>query len=167
MKNKFGMFLIVFFLLFSTSCSAKEYTPCREALGALTNTEIGLPSGKFYDMHAPEGDSEFLPDSLLCSLFGNGAMPAVRDSWIDGALFLSLGAHPCELAVFLCDSHDAAQDTAKLFCARIDSVKTLKGGDEYASMLDGARVCIIRNYVILIISSDSATAESIARKAIG
>ena len=166
MKNQFGIFLVIFALLFSTSCSAKEYVPCRQVLGALVDSEVGLPAGKIYDMRASGQDGEFLSDSLLCSLLGNGAMPAVRDSWIDGALFLSLGAHPCEFAVFLCDSRDAAQDTARLFCSRLDSVKTLKGDGKYASMLDSACVCIIRNYVVLIISSDSDTARSVARKII-
>ncbi len=160
------MLLLVTCFAFSVSCSAKRPT-CRQALGALVDSEVGLPAGKIYDMKAAEGDGEFLPDSLLCALLGNGAMPAVRDSWIDGALFLSLGTHPCEFAVFLCDSRDSAQDTARLFCSRIDSVKTLKGDGEYAPMLDGARVCIIKNYVILIISSDSDTAESVARKTVG
>ena len=162
----FLIILLVMCFAFSVSCSAKRPS-CRQALGTLIESEVGLPAGKIYDMSAIEGDFEFLPESLLCALLGNGAMPAVRDSWIDGALFLSLGTHPCEFAVFLCDSRDAAQDTARLFCSRIDSVKTLKGGGEYSDMLENTRVCIIKNYVVLIISSDSATAESVVRKAIG
>ena len=169
MKFKRLLTLMLSVLIICTSlcsCGAKDYAPCRDVLGALIESEVGLPAGKIYDMSAAEGDGEFLSDSLLCSLLGNGTMPPVSSSWIDGALFLSLGSHPCEFAVFLCDSSDATQDTARLFCSRLDSVKTLKGDGKYASMLDSARVCIIRNYVVLIISSDGDTAESVARKII-
>ena len=148
------------------SCGVKEYAPCRDVLGALIDSEVGLPAGKAYDMRAPEGDGEYLPPSLLCSLYGGGGTPPVAAAWIDCALYLSLGAHPCEFAVFLCDSHDAAVDTARVLCSRLDSIKTLKGG-EYAPLLDSARVCIIKNYVILLISSDPDAAEKTAQKVIG
>ena len=163
-RYKYWTVLLIIFLL--TSCTKSNLTPCREILGALVDAEVGLPAGKIYDMRATEGEDEYLSKSLLCALFGNGNMPTVRGAWIDCALFLSLGSHPCEFAVFLCNSHDAAQDTARLLCSRIDSVKTLKGGGEYAHILDGARVCIIKNYVVLLISSDSTAAEITVRRAI-
>lgn len=167
MKTRYRYWTVLLIIFLLTSCTKSNLTPCREILGALVDAEVDLPAGKIYDMRAAEGEDEYLSESLIFALLGNGAMPTVYDSWIDCALFLSLGSHPCEFAVFLCDSHDTAQDTARLFCSRIDAVKTLKGGGEYAHILDGARVCIIKNYVVLLISSDGDTAEKKARQAIG
>lgn len=158
---------LIFTGVFLCSCGAKDYAPCRDVLGALIDSEVGLPAGKAYDMRAPEGDGEYLPESLLGTLYGNGGLPPVASAWIDCALFLSLGEHPCEFAVFLCDSNGSAVDTARILCSRLDSVKTIKGGGEYDALLGGARVCIIKNYVVFLISSDSDAAEKTARRAIG
>lgn len=170
MKFKRLLTLLLTILIICTSlcsCGAKDYAPCRDVLGALIDSEVGLPAGKAYDMRAPEGDGEYLPESLLGTLYGNGGLPPVASAWIDCALFLSLGEHPCEFAVFLCDSNGSAVDTARILCSRLDSVKTIKGGGEYDALLGGARVCIVKNYVVFLISSDSDAAEKTARRAIG
>lgn len=168
MKNKLLFVIILIFIcITASSCSARVYAPCREILGALVDAEVGLPAGKIYDMKAPAGDGEFLSDSLLGALYGNGGLPPVAESWLDCALFLSFSEHPCEFAVFLCDSRDAAVDTARILCSRLDSIKTLKGGGEYQALLDSARVCIMKNYVVLIISSDADAAQKTASRATG
>jgi hypothetical protein len=167
-KRLFTLLLTISIICTSLcSCGAKDYAPCRDVLGALIDSEVGLPAGKAYDMRAPEGDGEYLPESLLGTLYGNGGLPPVASAWIDCALFLSLGEHPCEFAVFLCDSNGSAVDTARILCSRLDSLKTIKGGGEYDALLGGARVCIIKNYVVFLISSDSDAAEKTARRAIG
>ena len=167
MKTRYRYWTVLLIIFLLTSCTKSNLTPCREILGALVDAEVDLPAGKIYDMRAAEGDAEYLSDSLLSALYGNGKLPPVASSWVDCALFLSLGSHPCEFAVFLCDSHDAAQDTARILCSRLDSIKTLKRGGEYGALLDGARVCIVKNYVVLLISSDAETAEKTVRKSIG
>ena len=128
--------------------------------------EIGLPAGRVYDLSAKEGDNEYLDERVINSLFGEGATPPMRRGWIDLALFLPTSSHPCELAVFLCDSPDTAADTARILCRRIDIIKSTKGGGEYALMLDCATVTIIKNYVLFIISSDTETARRSARNII-
>ncbi len=148
------------------SCAENAPVPCREILGNLTEAEIGLPAGKIYDLNAPEGNPEYLDERVIASLFGNGSPPPMRSGWLDMALFMSTSDHPCELAVFLCDSPDTASDTARLLCQRLDVIRTVKAKSEYSQMLDSASVTVMGNYVILAISSDTNNAIKIARAAI-
>ena len=168
-KLRYIALFVLLFLLGNTlcACSSAEKTPCREILTAMTDAEVGLPAGTVYDARADRDGDRLPSESLLGALYGNGKMPPVSDSWLDCALFLSLSEHPCEFAVFLCNSHDAAVDTARLLCSRLDVIKTLKSNGEYGSMLDGARVTVIKNYALLIISSDSDNAERVAKKTVG
>ena len=168
MKKAAVFFLAILLIICSlTSCGGqKRPISCREILSSVTDAEIGLPAGKFYSLKALEGEDEYLPPSLIGSLLGNGSYPEVAESWLDCALYLSLGAHPCEFAVILCQSRDDAEDTAKLFCARLASIKLVKSKSEHADLLDDAKITITGNYVLFIISSDSDTALSVAKKAI-
>ena len=136
---------------------------CREVLSALMESEIGLPAGKTYDLNAPKGNSEYLDERVVASLFGEGSSPPTRSGWLDLALFLSTSDHPCELAVFLCDSPDTASDTSRILCQRLDVIRTAKDKTEHSAMLDAATVTVIGNYVILAISSDADNAIKIAR----
>ncbi len=138
-----------------SSCSEPAKMSCRGILGEMLKYEISLPAGRIYSLASVEGEREFTPESLINSLYGGGKSPVMRDGWIDGAMFLSLGEHPCEFAVFLCDTHDTATDTARLLCTRINVVKSLKNREEYALYFENAIVRIDGNYVFLIISSDS------------
>ena len=153
---------MVLFSFLIPSCAQKELIPCREILEALTNAEIGLPAGQIYDLAATEGDDEYLDERLINSLFGEGASPPMRSGWIDLALFLPSSSHPCEFAIFLCDTPDTATDTARILCRRLDIVKTSKKDDVNSYILDSATVTIIGNYVLLIISSDTQNAIKIA-----
>ena len=125
--------------------------------------EIDLPAGKIYDLSANEGDREYLDERVIKSLFGEGSAPPMRDGWLDLALFLPASTHPCELAVFLCDTPDTASDTARLLCRRLDVVKSAKRDSEHSAILDSATVTVIGNYVLFIISSDSALSLRAAR----
>ena len=162
------VYFLIFVLLFSLmlpSCAEKNLVSCREILEELKDAEIGLPAGKTYDLKADAGEDEYLPEKLLSALFGEGATPPMRCGWLDIALFLPTSAHPCEFAVILCNSDDTATDTARLLCRRLDSIRTLKQNGEYSEILEGARVTVIRNYVLLIISSDAENAvKTAARK---
>lgn len=162
------VFLFLFVMVFSLtlpSCAERKLVSCREILEELKAAEIGLPAGRTYDIKAGEGEDEFLPERLLSSLFGEGATPPVRCGWLDIAIFLPTSSHPCEFAVILCNSDDTATDTARLLCRRLDSIRTLKQNGEYSELLGDARVTVIRNYVLLIISSDAENAvKKAARK---
>ena len=128
--------------------------------------EIGLPAGTIYDLSAKEGYDEYIEERVINSLFGEGSAPPMRQGWLDLALFLPTSLHPCELAVFLCDSPDTASDTARLLCRRLDVIRSAKAGSEHAAILDSATVTIIENYVLFIISSDTAASLRAAKGAI-
>jgi hypothetical protein len=168
MKKTVFLFLFVLILSFTLpSCAEKNLVSCREILEELKDAEIGLPAGKTYDIKAGEGENEFLPERLLSSLYGEGATPPMREGWLDIALFLPTSAHPCEFAVILCNSDDTATDTARLLCRRLDSIRTLKQNCEYSALLEGARVTVIRNYALLIISSDAENAVKTVTRIVG
>ena len=159
--------ILTLLLLFSLpSCAAREMPTCRDILGEIMQSEIGLPAGKVYSMHAPDGDGEQLPDKLIARIFGEGTTPAVASGWLDLALFLPTSAHPCEFAVILCDSEDTATDTARMLCRRLDSIRTAKSEGEYARLAENATVTVIGNYAMLIISSDTPNAMRTAAKII-
>ena len=153
---------MVLFCLLLTACAQNEPIPCREILNALTESEIGLPAGQIYDVCAKEGDDEYLDERVINSLFGEGLAPPMRSGWLDLALFLPTSSHPCEFAIFLCDTHDTATDTARLLCRRLDVIRTSKANEGSADMLSSATVTIIGNYVIFAISSDTKNAMKIA-----
>ncbi len=165
MKIKFVLLILILaaaaFNL--SSCSQKERVPCRDVLGEILKNEVGIPSGRVYSLCADEGEAEFTPESLINSLYGGGKSPVVRDGWLDGAIFLSLGEHPCEFAVFLCDSHDSTVDTARILCSRLDILKSLKNNKAYSDYFENATVRISGNYAFLIISSDTENVLRIIR----
>jgi hypothetical protein len=160
--------ILTLLLLFSLpSCAARKTPSCRDILGEIMLSEIGLPAGKVYSMSAPDGNDEHLPDTLIARLFGDGTTPSVASGWLDLALFLPSSSHPCEFAVILCDSEDTATDTARLLCRRLDAIRTVKGEGEFSSMIETATVTVIENFVLLIISSDTENAIKSASKIIG
>ncbi len=159
------LFAILIFFCTLPACGKQESPKtCREILSAVTQAEIGIPAGKFYSLSADEGDPEFLSESLISSLFGGGSYPEVAADWLDCALFLSLGSHPCEFAVILCNNHDTAEDTARLLGSRLSAIKITKTSPQYQKMIETAKVAVIGNYALLIISSDSENAMKTAKK---
>lgn len=167
MRKKLGFLAlaIIFLLLPLPSCAKKQAPSCREVLNAMMQAEgQALPAGRIYDMRADEDSAERLPDSLLPALLGEGRSPAVSDAWLDSAMFLSVTEHPCELMILLCSSNDAAIDTARLLCSRLDAIKVSKTSEKYADMISAARVGIYKNYAFLIISRDPAAVQKALEK---
>lgn len=166
MKKPTAFFLsVLLFCLTLVSCANnKPQKSCRELLGAMTQAEIGLPSGKFYSISADEGDSEYLSESLLMALLGSGSAVTLKEHWLDLALFLPFGEHPAEFAIILCRDRDTAIDTAKILNSRLAAIKVTKTAEQYKSMIDNAKVTIIGNYALLIISSDPDTAMRVFMK---
>lgn len=165
--KKIALILTLFVIFALSACTEREKPSCREILGEIMLSEVGLPAGKVYSMSAPYGDSEHLPENLIARLFGEGTTPPASSGWLDLALFLPTSAHPCEFAVILCDSEDTATDTARLLCRRLDAIRTAKGNGEYSQMTENATVTVIGNYALLVISSDTQNALRTALKIIG
>lgn len=166
--------LALFTVLGLCSCGySNEIVPCENIVKAITDSEIGLPAGKIYSASAGEGESGYIPDSLLNSLFGGGGKISLFDSWIDYSFFMPSSVHPCEIVVILCNSPENAKDTARLLCRRLNTIRNVKddsqniNATDLALYLDGAEVTISRNYVLLIISSDTAAAKKTALALIG
>ena len=158
-------FALIIFIVSLPSCSSVDDPSCREIVGELTKAEIGLPAGRFYTLSADKGDPEYASKSLISSLFGGGRYPKLAEGWIDLALFLSTGSHPCEFAVILCRDRDVAHDTATLLLSRLSTVKLTKADSKYADMLQTASVTIVGNYAILLISRDAKHALKVAKAA--
>ena len=138
-----------------------------EIRGATPLVISRLPAGKYYSSKAQKGEPEYLSSTLIASLFGGGSYPKVAEDWIEVALYLSVGNHPCEFAVILCQNRDAAHDTAKLFCSRLSAIKITKNSAEYENMITNAKVAVSGNFALLIISSDPENALKIIQKKIG
>ncbi len=184
-------------LLLPSCSYKDKLVPCEEIVRAMTDIEIGLPAGKIYSASAREGEDGYIPDSLLNSLFGEGGRIPLFDGWLDYSFFMPSSAHPCEIVVILCDTPVTADDTARLLYRRLGTIKTVKGNDnskassptassdisdrdfdrdsdrdfdrdsERAAYLDTAEVTVCRNYVLLIISADTAAAKKCALAMIG
>lgn len=166
--KKAAFFLIILLISFTfSSCAEREMPSCRDVLGEIIAAEIGLPAGRVYSSKADEGEDEHLPNSLVNVLYGNGSRPVMADGWLDIALFLPSSSHPCEIAVFLCNSEDTATDTARMLLRRLDTLRTANGDSELVSYFDTATVTVMRNYVLFLISSDVESAVKTAAKIIG
>lgn len=159
-------FFIVIVLFSFVSCGRRELPLCEDVLNEMMDAEVGLPAGKTYSLRATRGENEFLSESLINSLYGEGGVPPMREGWLDIALFMPLSAHPCELAVFLCNSSDTAKDTARLLCRRLDIIRVARGGEQYVSIIDNAKIAVVGNYVLFIVSSDSENCLKAAKKAL-
>lgn len=167
MKKTAALFLALLLLIsLLTSCANGKKAPsCLSVLEAMVDAEVGLPAGRIYSL-SPDEDGDFLSESLIKALYGNGSLPAVSASWIDCATFISTLGHPCELAVVYCTDRNAAEDTARLFGSRLNSLRALKSDEQYGNMLDHAQISICGNFVLMIISSDPDNALKIAKKLI-
>jgi len=160
-------FILIIFLFFTLpSCAEQDLPSCREILNGIMQTEIGLPAGRIYSSAASECDEEYLSDQLINALYGNGSCPVMAEGWLDVAIFLPSSSHPCEFAVFLCDSEDTADDTARMLCSRLDLIRTAKENGKLSSYFETATITVMRNYVLLIVSSDTQNALNVASKII-
>ena len=121
MKTKIISTLLAIFLLFSVFClpsCSRNMPSTKDILIAMTAAEVGLPSGRVYLSSAEPGSENYTPPALLASLYGGGSAPIEQSEWVEFAIFLPTAQHPCELAVFLCQSDQSASDTAKMLCLR-------------------------------------------------
>ena len=152
------VFLIVVLLTspLPSCASRQQHASCRAILESMMTAELSLPTGKIYDMNVESGKDEYLSNALICALLPSDSMLGVIEDWLDCAVFLPSTDHPCEFFVVCCQNRDAAKDTALLLGARLATIKREK--EEQDGMLEGAKVVVYGNYVLLIISADSENA---------
>lgn len=159
--------IILLFTLCLCACSrveSKSSISCLELIKNLTESEIRLPSGTIYSSQAAQGEDGYISPTLLSALFGGGTFSELRNGWLEYSFFLPYSSHPCEFVSIYCDSLNNATDTARLLSKRLNSIKNTK--QEQNGMLSQAKVIIIKNYVFLIVSSDSENAVKLLKSLI-
>ncbi|MBQ4111179.1 MAG: hypothetical protein IJD38_00115 [Clostridia bacterium] len=129
-------------------------------LEAMEDTAQLTPDGVIRLTAAPSDSPDCLTGTFLAALYGPSAhgllgeggeqTPAVMDV----ALFLSMTAYPCELAVFLCADGDTARAVAMLCQSRLDTVARGHKESPWAALAAGGRVAIRGNYVLLALCED-------------
>ena len=158
--HKILRIMIIAILFFSlTACTQHEATP-EQVLSALTEAEIGLPPGQIYLARSEKHEPAYLPEDLICSLYGNGELPWQLSLVEDYGIFLSSAQHPCEFAAFLCYSRSDTDLVATMCHTRLDTLRAHYKGTKFESYTQNARVAVIGKYVLLIISSDAEHALS-------
>ncbi len=152
------IFLCVTILCACLSSCSRQPPSAQYVLSSLLKTEIDLPSGQVYLSTSSEGEASYVSSSLLAALYGGGSEPKEYDDWVEFAIFLS-SSHPCEFAVFLCDSPQSALDTSKTLSSRLTTLKNFWSDSQYSSYTDNAEVIISENFCVLIVSSDTTAAK--------
>lgn len=166
MKKRLLCILVLCPLLLCTGCQRGDPAPA-DVLAALTEAEIGLPAGQIYLSSASQEDAAFLPPDLISALYGEGELPWQLSQIKDYGFFLSTAQHPCEFAVFRTYAHSDTDDVAAMCHARLDALrvhyKDSQYAAQYAHYLQQARVVVIGNYVLLLISADAEHALRAAK----
>lgn len=167
MKNRFFIIILAALVIFLSSCRKQEtkFPICYEIVSAISKSESQLPAGKIYYKNARKGEDGYISQNMLSAVFGGGKELEIFALWDDIALFLPSSEHPCEFIVIHCASFADTTDTALLLSSRLSSLKDSKG-DKYPEYFSDSEVYIVKNYVIMIISSDFQNTLSIARGAI-
>ena len=167
MKNRFFIIFLVISVIFLSSCKGQEpkNAVCNEIVSKISEKEISLPAGKVYSKSATEGNDGYISQNMLCAIFGGGKELEIFELWDDIALFLPSADHPCEIIVIHCASVCDTSDTALVLTSRLSALKNAKC-EKNPEYFDDCGVYIIKNYVLMIISSDAQNALAIAKEAI-
>ena len=130
-----------------------------------------LPDGRIYDRSLSQGAPLYLSDTFLSALYGeaarglfasdDGGAPPVSDA----AIFLSLAAYPCELAVFRCSDARTAATLASLCRSRLDSLARGYAATEWASLASRSQVSVKGCFVLLALCDDPPRVIRAARGA--
>ncbi len=145
------------------SCARADASSA-QVLSALIDAEIGLPAGQIYLSAASEDDASYLSPDLVAALYGEGELPWQLSLLEDYGLFLSTAQHPCEFAVFRVRARSDTDDVAAMCLSRLDALRIHYKDTAYAAYLQNARVVVSGNYVLLLISSDTAHALGAAKR---
>ena len=132
-------------------------------LTAMEDTAQPTPDGITRLTAADPSSPTYLTETFLAALYGPAARglleaeenqpPAVSDV----ALFLSMTAYPCELAVFLCADSDTARAVAGLCQSRVDTIARGYRETPWAQEAANGRVTVCGNYVLLALCEDPET----------
>ena len=165
MKKRFFIIFLVTSIVFISSCKnqALKSPICHDVVAAICDGEISLPAGKIYYMGAAEGEDGYISENMLSAVFGGGKTLEIFKLWDDIALFLPSSDHPCEIIAIHCTSVRDTSDTALLLSSRISDVSNSKAS-KHPEYFDSCGVYVIKNYVFMIISSDTENAVSIAKQ---
>ncbi len=167
--------LIFCIMLLSVSC-AGEQASAAQVLDALVDSEIGLPAGQIYLSGAQEHDAAYLSPDLMAALYGQGEPPWQLSLIEDYGFYLSTAQHPCEFAVFRTYARSDTDEVAAMCLTRLDALRTYykdtpyatqyatQHATQYAYYLENARVVVMGNYVLLLISSDTEHAIGAAKR---
>lgn len=164
------LFLCLFIITASIS-SCKSSKEPREIILALIEAEANNPDGQIYHLFANEWEAEYLSNEMLLSLYGfDRGMRGLSG----GAVYLSKFKHPCEFAIFVCESTSSTEDISLYLHNRIkllsdnaeESAKLCNmSAEEYRTYISSAAVIISGRIIALIISSDIKAAKRTFYKA--
>ena len=166
------IFLSFLLALGLTSCNAGEQRSAENVLFEMLRAEKELPAGKIYTMKSSKGAPDYISESLLASLYGEGKLPDVMSQAEDMAFRLSSGFNCFELAVFLCPTARDAREVASLCLGRIDIMEhfvnansdKLGISDACAENIKNARVTVVGRYVLMAISPNAEECIKNAKK---
>lgn len=164
LKRALLLFIVTALSLFSSSCSREIEIPrTNQIISTLCDTEINLPAGRIYSSDFDKTDKNYLQDRLLASYFGEPNIEKYKNDWASYSFFLSSSAHPCEFVAIYCSTPEALIDTSRMLASRLDTKKKLFC-DKFKEYTDEGAVITIKNYAVLIISSDTETAVKAIKK---
>lgn len=167
MKKRFFIIFLALSILSFSACRKRnvDFPICHDIVKAICAKEISLPAGKIYYSTAEKIDDGYINEDMLASVLGGGKNLAIFELWDDIALFLPSSEHPCEIIAVHCASVADTSDTALLLSSRLSDIKNAKS-EKYPEYFDSCEIFIIKNYVLMIVSSDVENAFKIAKDAI-
>ncbi len=160
-KRRIIIYFLAILLTFGfSSCASGEPKSAERVLMEMIRAEKNLPAGKIYTHKSSMGAPDYISESLLAALYGDGALPEVLGRVEDMALRLSSGLCCFELAVFLCPTVRDAREIADLCLGRIDSMEHFVNANyeklgispSCAENIKNAKVTVVGRYAIMAVS---------------
>lgn len=162
-----GLMILLLLIMLSSCKRAEGSDPkCRDIVAAVYDAEISKCPGIIYSLNASVGESGHMSPTMMAAVFGNGKELDLFKLWDDAAIFLPSGEHLCEIAIIHCKSSNDLDDTSRILACRLDMLKNAKA-EKYPDHFDDVSVTIIKNYCIMIISSDCKESLKVVKGIIG
>lgn len=167
------MILLLLSVSLLAACGKAPPPSAAEVLEVMTaemeRTAQPHPDGVIYHRAAPHDSPDYLTDSLLSALYGEAARGLLEGedgtaAIGDGAIYLSLSAYPCELAVFRCADPATAATVLRLCRERMDTVARGHAGGEWEETAGRGQAETVGGYVLLVIAEDPAAVLAAARR---
>lgn len=170
----FILFISVLMVFGLSSCASSEAKSAEKVLYEMIRSEKNLPAGQVYLLKSTPGAPDYLSESLLSALYGNGTLPEAMGRAEDISMRLSSGIYCFELAVFLCPTVRDAREVADLCLHRIDSMKHFLSANSDRLGIDPlclenikkAKVTVIGRYAIMAVSPNAEECIKGAKNAI-